>query len=212
MKITQLGKFPIYHVDVKDPWTLAMTFLRMQEHYESPKFRGQAFTLESYMDWYAHARPAKGAFTYPKDWTGFNVPSRAVSFVYAKMKPWTMWERQLFTQLEDMRLFPFGPRFYLIGTSDAAADLPHELRHGMYDCDIAYRAIVNSIVKRYLSSIKPFTRWLLSKDYTEETLIDEIQAWALTGWPEGVRVTKVMREMRRELKSVERRFLPKGMK
>ena len=65
-------KYPIYHVSFPNQYLLAATFLRFQEHYESPKFRGRIFDWEEFMDWYAEQ---KGKFSYLQDWSGFNLPS-----------------------------------------------------------------------------------------------------------------------------------------
>src|SRR5512138_554281 len=60
-------------------YELASTFLRFQEHYESPRFRNRIFSLEEFMDWYAEKT---GAFTYFTDWSGFNVPSSTFEAFY----------------------------------------------------------------------------------------------------------------------------------
>jgi hypothetical protein len=64
----------IYLVRFATQYELSSTFLRFQEHYESPRFHGRVFSLEEYMDWYA---TRYGNFTYYQDWAGFNVPSTA---------------------------------------------------------------------------------------------------------------------------------------
>lgn len=71
----------VYQLHFDSAYDLAMHFVRMQEYYESPKFRKQIFTLVEYMAWYSKEH-GKGAFTYPKDWTGFNVPSDVAREVY----------------------------------------------------------------------------------------------------------------------------------
>ena len=60
----------IFLVRFDTQYALASTFLRIQEHYESNRFRNRVFSLEQYMDWYA---AEFGAFTYFEDWSGFNV-------------------------------------------------------------------------------------------------------------------------------------------
>ena len=70
----------IFLVRFDTQYALASTFLRIQEHYESSRFRNRVFTLEEYMDWYAERF---GAFTYYQDWSGFNVPSTAFDPFYA---------------------------------------------------------------------------------------------------------------------------------
>ena len=55
-----------------------MSFVRMQEFYESPKFKGKYFTLEQYMDYWSKEF-GKGSFTYPSVWDGFNIPGKVLS-------------------------------------------------------------------------------------------------------------------------------------
>jgi hypothetical protein len=64
----------IYLLRFETQYEITSSFLRIQEHYESPHFSGRVFTLEEFMDWYA---AEYGAFTYLEDWSGFNVPSTA---------------------------------------------------------------------------------------------------------------------------------------
>ncbi|MEB3209634.1 MAG: hypothetical protein VKK63_12075, partial [Synechococcus sp.] len=51
---------------------LGNTFIRFQEHYESPKFKEQIFTVGQVRSWYSSTY---GANTYEKDWSGYNFPS-----------------------------------------------------------------------------------------------------------------------------------------
>lgn len=216
LKIKQIGKFPIFHIHVpNDPWRLAMTFIRMQEHYESPnaKFRKAPFTLEEYMDWYVKTYPAKGAFTYPKVWTGFNVPGHIVRAVADRFKPLTRWEDELFVQLIDefgeWRSFAYDNNFYLVGTSDLK-DLAHEVSHGMFYCVPTYRREAQRAVRRHLPRVQPLVKYLLTMGYSQPTLIDELHAYALTGWPSGCgKATDAMRNLRADLRAVEQKHLRK---
>lgn len=77
----------ILEVHFDDPHDCAATFLRFQEHYESPEFRGKIFTLEEYQRWYIAHSPrgqTTGAFTYEEDWTGFNIPSEILDPFYRR--------------------------------------------------------------------------------------------------------------------------------
>ena len=69
----------VYAVKVEDGYQRAMLFLRSQEHYESafPEIKGHHFDIFSFMEIY---RKWKGLeyFSYPDDWTGFNVPCHVV--------------------------------------------------------------------------------------------------------------------------------------
>src|SRR6185503_8648159 len=101
----------VFLVRFDTQYGLASTFLRIQEHYESSRFRNRVFSLEQFMDWYADQF---GAFTYYEDWSGFNVPSTALEPFYAgEFDPLLRKEQEL------LRLFEKERRpFYVIGLSD----------------------------------------------------------------------------------------------
>jgi hypothetical protein len=104
----------IYLLRFKTQYELAATFLRVQEHYESPRFHGHIFSLEQYMDWYAKRY---GNFTYYEDWSGFNVPSTALQpFYEGKFDPLAEKEKQFLRLFKDLR-----ERFYVIGIYDSGA-------------------------------------------------------------------------------------------
>ena len=46
---------------------LNRTFLRFQEHYESPEWKGKIFTDGQFRAWYSEKY---GANTYERDWSG----------------------------------------------------------------------------------------------------------------------------------------------
>lgn len=68
-KLTEILK-DVFHLNYLTQEQLASTFLRFQEHYESPEFRGKIFTLDEYKEWYMTNSPnsiKKGIFTYYED-------------------------------------------------------------------------------------------------------------------------------------------------
>jgi hypothetical protein len=67
----------VYLFTFDSQYDLCMSFVRMQEFYESDsnKFRGKYFTLEKYMDYWSK-KFGNGVFTYTKDWNGFNLPGK----------------------------------------------------------------------------------------------------------------------------------------
>ena len=210
LTVRKLPDYPVWHVESDSRWELAMTFIRMQEWYEStnPQFKGQAFSLEAYMDWYVREFGGKKErFTYP-DWTAFNVPRRAVLAVFNGFSQISAKEQWLFRQLIDGGAFS-TPNFYLIGTRKGAQkDFEHEYRHALFALNEHYREEISLIVDQYEV---PSLRGWMSRYYAPEVLKDEIQAYALTGWPYRVgRVTKDMYALREALKSVERKYLPQS--
>ena len=69
----------IFAVIVKNQYDRSSLFCRYQEFYESPypQIRGKFFTLEQYMKLYIDTNK-KPHFTYPSDWTGYNIPSKVL--------------------------------------------------------------------------------------------------------------------------------------
>lgn len=232
MRITRLGKNGtlmerVLHVQIKEKYDLAMTFVRMQEWYESPKFHHKLFTLEEFMRWYSREY-GKGAFTYPSDWSGFNVPSTAVMAIlngppkHRLNFPWESTllagELKLFNALESMGwLEPPDPTstnadwdlwkapvpFYLVGTHGAAdpGDLPHEAAHGRFFVDEGYRKRVLEAIRRHDTSA--LAAFLLKVGYSKWTLDDEIHAYTLTGLPATFKGPK-MKRLTAELQEIEK--------
>ena len=69
----------IYCAEVDDDYDRAMLFCRYQEYYESPykKFRNKSFTWMEYMRHYKLSWK-KRTFTYPDDWSGYNIPGNVM--------------------------------------------------------------------------------------------------------------------------------------
>ena len=162
-----LARFPT-------PYTLAATFLRFQERYESRRFRGRVFTLEQFMDWYA---ATFGNFTYYQDWSGFNVPSTALLPFYAgRFDPLMEKERRFLARFARER-----PPFYVIGVaSDAtAADLRHELAHALFFIEPAYRRAVRAAMRGHDTSA--LARAIVDAGYHPRVVTDEVHAYLIAG-------------------------------
>jgi hypothetical protein len=160
----------IYLLRFKTQYELAATFLRVQEHYESPKFHGRIFSLEQYMDWYA---AQYGNFTYYQDWSGFNVPSTAFAPFYdGKFDPLNEKEKQLLRLFENLR-----ERFYVIGIYDGGAksSLTHELAHALFFTDEAYREAARAAMRGYDTSA--LAQKLVKAGYGKHVIPDEVQAY-----------------------------------
>ena len=125
---------------------LADTFIRFQEHYESPQFRNKIFTLGQLKNWYSIKY---GADTYNKDWTGFNFPSRILEpFRQGLFDPLTKEEKRLIKLLKYR-----NDDFYIIG-ANSDSTLRHELTHALYHNNKDYRKKINQLLdsnkKRHL--------------------------------------------------------------
>lgn len=185
----------IFLVRFATQYALASTFLRIQEHYESSRFRNRVFSLEQFMDWYA-AR--NGAFTYYEDWSGFNVPSTAFeAFYQGKFDPLTRKEQRL------LRLFRHEPTpFYVIGVA-ADADLTHELAHALFFTRPAYRHAVRAAVREYDTTT--VEKRLAALGYHRRVLIDEVHAYLIARTePLGVPIGRLA-PLRKTLRAIFRR-------
>lgn len=184
----------IFAVSIKNDYDRAMLFCRYQEFYESPfkEIRGKHFSLEYYMWVYTKQRKSE-LFTYPRDWSGYNIPSGIVEkaldvFYYRNTpSPYDTIMKDIYFQCENHPLKSGNPRskWYLLGAdSYKSQTMDHEIAHGMYYTNKSYK----KSVKELISTIK-------SKDYTflcknliklgyandKKILDDEIQAFLSTG-------------------------------
>ncbi len=152
---------------------LARTMLRFQEHYESPKYRGKAFTREEFAAWYKAQKP-HGRFSYYKDWDGFNVPSRALRrFKKGDFDPLDANEAALLRSLSAR-----SGRFYVIATAakDTSGEvLRHEVAHGLWYTRPAYRRKAKKILESL--DLKPVFEMLRGLGYHKSVWLDEAHAW-----------------------------------
>lgn len=208
MKIKEI--YPnLYHVKFKDRYTETMTFIRLQEFYESSlsNIRGQYFTLEEFMDSYAKF---KGNFTYCTDWSGFNVPGNVV-LEFIELFQNCMWDNTrkkemllIYTLERKVRNFDTG-KFYVIATHKNE-DLSHEIAHGLFYLRPSYRRAMEKLVDFKNKNIKKLKRDLLKIGYDKRFLVDEIQAYLSTDtWDKFEDI-----ELINKFKKVFKRYTKKG--
>lgn len=166
----------IYHMHFPTQHLLTSTFLRFQEHYESPKFRGKVFTLEEYMDWYAKNHGKDGHFTYLQDWRGFNIPSSVLQLFYeGKFDPLTRKEQALLDLFRGIE-----GKFYVIGTygrsKASRKTLRHEIAHALYYIDDVFQEEAERIIAGL--KLRPlFSYFRKTGGYAESVFRDEAQAY-----------------------------------
>jgi len=200
VKFRQVKPWPVYHLSFETRHDLAMTFIRMQEWYESPKFRHKIFTLDEFKKWYTKEC---GTFSYVQDWSGFNIPSTAVEQVYKYFPKHSRKEAHLFKLLSKKGLLSGDQKYYLIGTygHNATDTVEHEVRHGLFFCRPQYRQQVLKVLARFPTP--HLHKDLLKMGYHRAVLNDEVQAYVLTARPP----LKRTKQLRRALKKVEKRFM-----
>ena len=181
MRLEEIVK-GIYHVNYPSLRTLASTFLRFQEHYESMEFRGKFFSFEEHREWYTANSPGgkrTGRFTYYEDWEGFNIPSYAMRpFYEGRFDPLSRKEKTFLDAFEDK----INTRFYVIGTyGDAGSDtLDHEIAHGLFYTNKRYRGKVMEVLDSLPGNArKGMAKYLRSSGYHEAVFNDEMHAYLL---------------------------------
>lgn len=150
---------------------LAKSFLRFQEFYENPFFKGKSFTLEDFTQWYLKTN---STFDYYEKWDGFNMPSSSLNDFLKKNKL-NQYERDIITHLD------LSTDFYLIGNvlGGDSETLNHEICHALFYQIKDYRIEV----LEYLDKIKDtktflgIKKYILSNPYDESVLLDEVNAY-----------------------------------
>lgn len=179
----------IFHIVAPTQYILTMSFMRLQEFYESPypEIRGRLFSIEQYMDLYAERT---GNFTYLTDWSGFNIPGNVVTEFYNMYAHLTSdlalnhKERLLMKLLWPMTRSK--KKFYVIGTyqkgkrrMSEASTVRHEIAHGYFYLNETYRNEMSALVSQFKFKQK-FGKDILKLGYNKSVLVDEIQAYLST--------------------------------
>lgn len=193
----------IFHLQFANHYDACMHFLRYQENYESPEWRGKQFTLLDYMEWYAKTqcewKKERGKkkvpvqmFSYPGDWGGFNIPSyvfdRTTPDVIPDFNRYDKFMQAIVDSIREMGV----DKFYLIGTvagPNAEKYLDHEVAHGFYyTCD-EYHEAVNAVYydKTPLEVCHKLKDWLEDAGYCDAVLVDESHAYLATGLPDKLK-------------------------
>lgn len=214
-KVKEIRPF-IYCVEVDDDYDRAMLFCRYQEFYESPykQFRGKPFTWMEYMRFYK-TNWKKRTFTYPDDWSGYNIPSnileKGVDTFYK--------ETEYDNVMKDIYFYcginsqnknnGTSCNWYLIGASSKdKGTTNHEIAHGLYFTNKEYKKNVTNLIK----NIKPthyekLKKKLIKMGYVDDKKIidDEIQAFMSTGLYNGME-TKELKVYEKEFRDNFKKF------
>ena len=211
-KITEV-KPNIFAVIIPNGFDRAMTFCRVQEFYESPnpQFRGKHFSMWDYMKWYSEEY-GRG-FSYPNDWSGFNIPFEVMDKCFKDMKefenPYDAVMYKIYWQIRTMK---GNGKAYIIGAADTNGDtFKHEVCHGLYYTNKTYNRLVNEITDTISVQHKlNFRNNLIEMGYTDSVVNDEIQAYLTFGhnykrfsWNVPV---KLCREWNKEYRKVFQTF------
>jgi hypothetical protein len=177
----------IYLVTIKDQYDLGMTFCRLQEFYESPikEIRGKSFSMTYFQRLYAK-RHGHGAFTYPRDWAGFNIPDSAIkSFMSTAFEDWgnlydnTIEEIHESITLQHSEDDASKPYYIIAAEPKHKETIEHELCHALYYLNPTYRTNVDVILSELnCVTLANFRAHLLKMGYSKSVMLDEINAYA----------------------------------
>lgn len=180
---------------------LGSTFLRFQEHYESPEWKGKIFTIGQLRSWYSEKY---GADTYEKDWSGFNIPSHVLEpFKNGLFDPLTDQEKEFIS------LFKYRcDRFYIIGAQDDDSTLDHEICHGLYYTSEPYKRAVDEVLAD--KRLYPVYKMVKSMMYHKSVWDDEVHAYASADFDylieKGIEVPD---DLHKKLRKIKNRFMKK---
>lgn len=172
----------VYHLSFEAHRDMVATFLRFQEHYESPEFRDKVFSRSKFKKWYRGKHD--GHFTYYGDWAGFNIPSDVLRpFFEGQFHFKTPLETALLNEFR--KLYRSGRKFYIIGTRTGdASTVDHEVAHGLYYTRPDYKLKVDEVLATI--DLTPLHEWLSKSGYHEAVLNDEAHAYLTTGGAEQI--------------------------
>jgi uncharacterized protein YqgQ len=177
----------IFYLEFDNRYDMCMLFCRVQEFYESPNpnFRGQPFDMFDFMEWYSD-KYGNGVFTYPSDWSGFNISSQVIESLYSSgFLDKNKYDYEMLVLHKELSRKVDGQTYYLIGTEKGdKTTLAHEVAHALYFLNDEYShkmLLLNSEMPMKLHT--KMCEYLLSIGYTNEVLYDEIQAYMATGSP-----------------------------
>ena len=176
----------IFLFEFENHYDMCMTFLRYQEFYESPnpKFRGKSFKILDFMKWYSEAF-GNGAFTYPRDWDGFNIPGDIVEYA-ALLIPdddYNDYDDAIKVAAAKCEKNSSTGYFYIIGAlsgNDSAKE--HEIAHALFYLYPEYKQQMTKLVKALPSLLREEISAKFKRlGYTTKVYIDETQAYMATG-------------------------------
>lgn len=194
----------IVRVQAETQHELSETFLRFQEHYESPEWRGKVFTVGQFRAWYSEKY---GVNTYERDWAGYNFPSYVLApFIQGLFDPLTPGEQDL------VNLFRFRTdKFYIIGAQDQEV-LDHEECHALYHVNEKYRKEVDKVLTKCAWDISSVEKTIRRMMYHPSVVMDEVHAYTSSADREWFKSNSLTfpDKVHKELRAIKRRHFKRG--
>ncbi len=202
-KLEKIKNHNIYYFKYDKAQYLSWAFIRIQEFYESPNLliRGCFNTID---DIIKSELDDTGEFTFFEDWGGFNIPGHIWNYFFCKYRN-CLRDVEVKMQKELSKL-DTGCDFYVIGSSkdEPSSTFEHEIRHGLWYLYDDYRRDMLKVLK--VHPVKQLRKQLLGMGYCKEVINDEVQAYVLAGLDESMKMTKEIKNLKVDLKKIEKRF------
>ena len=203
----------IYAVQVSDDYDRAMLFLRAQEYYESAfsDFRGRTFNIFAYMNRY-RKHWGKDHFSYPADWSGYNVPSTEVEGCYAQLDyetdMITPYDEHMMNILWQIRQHQRRGKFYLLGVDSLDSwVMDHEMAHARFFTDSEYKKEMTGILAQMPTKlINELNEFLIKEGYPEKVLADEAQAYLATGLHDGMEKIRGIKTWEKKVSKIFKKY------
>lgn len=176
----------IYALIVPEAYERAMIFCRAQEYYESQfqEIKGRDFCLFEYMNLYRKAA-GKGYFSYPSDWSGYNVPSDQLEACLRNVEEWnsTAYDLEMQSVIWQIRKHQLRGKFYLLGVDSIdSKTMDHEFSHGLFYTNKEYKTEMLDLVLALKKTLyEDLEAHLFQMGYCKQVIVDEIQAYLSTG-------------------------------
>jgi hypothetical protein len=123
-----------------------------------------------------------GAFTYPRDWAGFNIPDFAIhKFMSVTFADWGNFYDKTIEEIYNKinKQHDSNMPYYVIGSEPKHKEtIDHELCHALYYLIPAYKEHVNLIISKLnCVTFTNFKERLLKMGYSKPVILDEINAY-----------------------------------
>jgi hypothetical protein len=179
----------VYSLTYETQYDLCMSFVRVQEYYESPEFKDKVFSLEEFIDYWSNEF-GNGCFDYPVKWAGFNIPGKVLANWYELNSNTIRDKEKVLIDKVNARIKKDKLKMeeiYLIGVYNQSQNkklvINHELAHALYSLDKDYKLKCEKIFEKIESDdmgklcIESIKEELHDMGYGENVFMDEIQAY-----------------------------------
>ena len=168
----------VFAVVVPDSYDRCMLFLRVQEYYENPKYKGKNFNIWEFVKYYSR----NNIFRYAEEWDGFNLPYRVAEECYNNIIQYDT----PYDAVMDEILGEINPKgeAYIIGVDSSNGEtFDHELCHAEYYLNKEYKQVADKLIKSLPKELCAILKKnLLRAGYHRSVINDEIQAYMLTNY------------------------------